>query len=152
MKKQILSMAAIAMLGTTGAASAWWGGPLETWFDDFLGGDAWFSFSFSMNGSARGSGWNRYYDYYGPYGYPYAGAYAPPVYGYPQASSMAPEQQAEAQQHQARVLQQAVEAQRRFAERMVQHPQTETSPKKGVGDASGLEPASPVKGPLHTSL
>lgn len=123
MKKYIVLVAAFAMAGITSSANAWWGGPFNSWFDDFFGANGGFSFSFSMSGSGHGRGWNRYYDYQGPYGYPYAGTYAPPGYGYPE-TAMTPEQQSDAQQRQAQALQQAVEAQRHFAEQMGQQPES----------------------------
>ncbi len=121
MKKSIIWVLAVGLYAISGAAGAWWGGPFNSWFDDFFAGDGWFNFSFSMSGGGHGRTWNRYYDYYGPYGYPYAGAMAP-AYGYPQ--TVAPQLSSEELRTQARSLQQAVEAQRRLAEKMAQPSET----------------------------
>lgn len=114
---------AVALAGVTASASAWWGGPFSGFGNDFWG-DGGFSFSFSARGS--GHGWGRYYDYYGPYGpyaygpysHPYLGGYAPATYGYPLA--MSEERRAAVAQQQTTMLQQAVEAQRQFAEQIAQ--------------------------------
>jgi hypothetical protein len=89
--KKIATAAAIAtLLGASATANAWWGGPWNSygdrsWMDDFFGDGM---FDFNMNASARGSGYNRWYDRgyygYGPYGYgyPYAAYAAPHAYPY----------------------------------------------------------------------
>jgi len=72
---------ASALIVASASASAWWGGPVNNFADEFFGdGVADGSFNMSMNAnthtSGRGYGYNRYYS--GPYGYgPYAYPYAP---------------------------------------------------------------------------
>lgn len=122
---------AAALAGTTASASAWWGGPFNGWGNDWFG-DGWFDFNVSMG--AGGRGFSRYHDGHGPWGYPYGapfwGAYAPPVYGYPHAVVATPEQQAALSEQQkafaeqqTKLLRQAVEAQRQFAEQLAKSSQ-----------------------------
>lgn len=141
---KISKMAAVvALAGFTASASAWWGGPFSGWGNDFFS-DGGFSFSFSAHGS--GHGWGRPYDYYGPYGYPYWGGYVPTTgYPYAVAPALSDEQVAaiEGQQkvyaeQQAQMLQQAVEAQRKFVEQMAQR---QTSIGKQV-QQGGYDPLS----------
>ena len=77
--------AATALIAVSASASAWWGGPVSSWADDFFGdgvGDFDMNMSASGHGFSRGYGYDR--SYYGPYAYgPYA--YAPYAYGYPGA-------------------------------------------------------------------
>ena len=78
--------AATALVAASASASAWWGGPMSSFTDEFFGdgnADGAFDMSFSANANTRASGrgygygQNRYYNApyaYGPYGYghPYA--------------------------------------------------------------------------------
>ncbi|MET0066653.1 MAG: sulfur globule family protein [Candidatus Thiodiazotropha sp.] len=96
MKKVMLGSMTALLVGFSGSALAWWGpgwgGPgwnRGGWDDDWLGdmwGDVYFDINFRTNarGLGYGRGWNRFYDYYGPWGYgpygygaPYAHPYAP---------------------------------------------------------------------------
>lgn len=145
---------AAALAGVTASASAWWGGPFNGWGNDWFGNGG-FDFNFSMG--VGGHGASRYYDAYGPWGYPYGapywGGYAPPVYGYPYAAPLTPEQQAALNEQQkafaeqqAKLLQQAVEAQRQFAQRLPK-PQGNTA---GAWPVSGNDPLS--SDPFATDL
>ena len=101
MKRLATVTFATALLASSAAANAWWGGPgwgsgwndvWSDWWNDFFG-DAYFDISLSMGGGGRGwgRGWNRWNDYYGygpywaaPWGYGY------PVAGYPYATPVVP--------------------------------------------------------------
>ncbi len=70
--------AATALIAASASASAWWGGPFNSFSDQFFGdgaGDFNMNMSANTHTSGRGYGWNRSYygPYaYGPHGYPYA--------------------------------------------------------------------------------
>ena len=131
--------AAVLLAGASASASAWWGGPFSSWAEDFFG-DIGFSFNFSMSGTGRGVG--RAYDYYGPYAYPYEGVPVP-AQGYAPAG-LTPEQQKALAERQAQALQQAVEAQRHFAEQLAAQPRPDRA--TGPDHLPGFEPFSPARG------
>jgi len=84
MNKIIKIAAVTALVATSASASAWWGGPMTGFTDEFFGdsfGDGVFDMNMNANanthayGRGNGYGYNRYYHApyaYGPYGYPYA--------------------------------------------------------------------------------
>jgi len=153
---------AAALVGASASASAWWGGPFSSWGDDFFG-DGWGDFSLNVSGGGHGwgRGYNRYYDYYGPYW----GGYGPYGYGAPFAPygfapavpalteeqrAAATEQQKAFAEQQAQMLQQAVEAQRKFAEQFAAQ-QTKLAQQwqeRAHDDGSVRKARSPVKRPL----
>jgi hypothetical protein len=77
MKKIAIAAAAALLLGVSGSATAWWGGPMGSDWGP-MSGDGWGDMDFSMRSS--GSGWGRGRGH--GYGYPSYG-YAPYGYGYP---------------------------------------------------------------------
>jgi len=82
MNKIIKIAAATALVAASASASAWWGGPMTSFTDEFFGdGAADGAFNMHANANAHaygrgnGYGYNRYYQApyaYGPYGYPVA--------------------------------------------------------------------------------
>jgi hypothetical protein len=113
-----IAMAA-ALAGASVSASAWWG-PFNSWGNDAFG-DGWFDFNVSAHAHGRGHGWNRYYDYYGPYAYgPWAAPYVPgavPFYAMTEEQQNVLQEQHKAiAEQQQKALQQAVEAQRKLAQ------------------------------------
>ena len=84
MNKIIKIAAATALVAASASVSAWWGGPMTSFTDEFFGdGVADGAFNMNMNANANtraygrghGYGYNRYYGApyaYGPYGYPHA--------------------------------------------------------------------------------
>lgn len=104
---------------------AWWD---SNWADDFFGngfGTGDFDFGFSMRG--RGQGYGRGYGYDAPY-WGYAPYYRPPYHGAPGPAQTPPltdeqratlaEQQKTIAEQQRKAFEQAVAAQREFAERL----------------------------------
>ncbi|CAK0771196.1 putative Transcriptional regulator [Gammaproteobacteria bacterium] len=110
--------AAVVLATASLTANAWWGMPGHA-FDDNFFGDGDFSFSVSMSG--RGSGWNRYADYYGPYGYAPYGAYVPVALTAEQQKALQSQQKAWLDAHN-QAVQQAVEAERQFMDQLAKHP------------------------------
>lgn len=126
--KKIATLVAAAALSTVSmTASAWWGGPFNGLGDGFGNGDA--SFSMNFSGRSRFSGYGDGYGYNQPYyGYPYQGAYAP-VAPLTEEQQQAMEQQQRAfAEQQAKAMQDAVEAQRKFAEEFTMQPQPFVAP------------------------
>ncbi len=117
MKKISKVLAAMAILGTSATASAWWGGPFNGLGNGFGNGSGDFNFGFSARsnvaargyGNGNGYGYNAPYYGYAPYGYaPYG--YAPPapapVMSEEQRKSMIDAQAAAAKQAQTAYTQQ----------------------------------------------
>lgn len=116
------SIVAAIVLGVFSVSSyAWWD---NNWTDDFFGdgfGAGDFDFGFSLHGRGHGDGHG--YGYNAPY-WGYAPYYRPPYYAAPapalteaQQAAMA-EQQKTVTEQQQKAFQQAVAAQREFAERL----------------------------------
>ncbi len=83
MNKIVKIATATALIAASATASAWWGGPMSSFTDEFFGdgvGNGDFNMNMSANADTqaygRGYSNNRYYGYDAPYGYgPYG--YAP---------------------------------------------------------------------------
>jgi hypothetical protein len=121
MTQSKLVAAAVAMALFSLAAHAWWD---NIWTDDYFGdgiGAGDFGFGFSLRG--RGQGYGRGYAYdtpywgYAPYYPPYYAAPAPPPLTEQQRAAMVEQQKAYAEE-QKKAFQQAVAAQREYAERL----------------------------------
>jgi hypothetical protein len=95
MNKIVKLATAATFVAASASASAFWGGPFNSFADDFFGngmGDGNGDFSMNMNANAnthttaRGYGYNRYYGYNAPYyGVPYGYAPMAPVAQVPAA-------------------------------------------------------------------
>jgi hypothetical protein len=146
MSKIAKVVVAVVLGGATASANAWWGGPFSEWVNDFFG-DAGFNFNFGFSMHGSGHGWGRGYDYYGPYGDPYWSAYRPLAYSPP--GPMLSEEQREARERQQnQTLQEAVEAQRRFAEQALRQPPPRPPVTMGVTPlAEGLSVGLPRVAP-----